>query len=178
MLCNKFTVIIVSVFFTFIISCKMQNNEQQKKRKITTEDLISANRYLVEKDASIIKDYVERNKLPMLETNTGLWYHIDKVGEGNFATKGDFVKVSYDVSLLDGTYCYSSDSLGFKSFRIGQGGVESGLEEGILLLRKGSKATFIMPPHRAHGLVGDDDMIPGRSILVYKVEVIELSTNN
>lgn len=177
MLYKKYYALIFSVLLMLTVSCKMQSNEQQKKRKISTEDLISANRYLVEKDASIIKDYVERNKLQMQETNTGLWYQIDKVGEGDFAVKGNVVKIAYDVSLLDGTTCYSSDSLGFKSFRIGQGGVESGLEEGILLLQKGSKATFIMPPHRAHGLVGDDDKIPGRSILLYKVEVIDLNNN-
>ena len=165
--------ILVLVFVCFL-SCKVQSGDKQKKRKITSEDLISVNRYMVEQDASAIKDYVERNGYQMLETETGLWYQIDKMGEGDPVQKGDVVKIGYDVSLLDGTHCYSSDSLGFKSFKVGQGGVVSGLEEGILFMRKGGKATFIMPPHRAHGLVGDDDKVPGRSILLYKVELIDL----
>ena len=110
----------------------------------------------------------------MKETKTGLWYHIDIEGEGELAVKGDVVELSYTIALLDGTACYSSDSLGNKQFKVGQGGVEPGLEEGILLLNKGAKATFIMPPHRAHGLVGDDDKIPGRKSIVYKVEVVDI----
>ncbi len=163
------TIIILCIVF---VSCKIQSNDRAEKRKVTSEELISVNRYMVEKDASIIKDYVERNEYNMLETETGLWYQIDKDGQGEYVKKGDVVKLAYEISLIDGTLCYTSDSLGHKMFKVGQGGVEAGLEEGVLLLRKGSKATFIMPPHRAHGLVGDDDKIPGRSILLYKVELI------
>ena len=167
-----------ALFFVLMIfclsNCKIQSSDKQEKRKVTAEELISVNRYMVEQDASAIKDYVERNNYQMLETETGLWYQIDEIGEGELVQKGDVVKIGYDILLLDGSLCYSSDSLGCKSFKVGQGGVVSGLEEGILLMRKGGKATFIMPPHRAHGLVGDDDKVPGRSILLYKVELIDL----
>lgn len=159
------------------VACKIQSKDKPEKREITDEELISVNRYMVGKDASIIKEYVLQNNFKMLETPTGLWYQIDKVGDGDTARKGDIVKIAYDIYLLDGTQCYSSDSLGYKSFKVGQGGVENGLEEGILLMQKGTKATFIMPPHRAHGLVGDDDKIPGRSTLLYKVELIDLKKN-
>jgi len=159
------------------VACKIQSKDKPEKREITDEELISVNRYMVGKDASIIKEYALQNNFKMLETQTGLWYQIDKVGDGDLARKGDIVKIAYDICLLDGTQCYSSDSLGYKSFKVGQGGVENGLEEGILLMQKGTKATFIMPPHRAHGLVGDDDKIPGRSILLYKVELIDLKKN-
>lgn len=165
---------LIIVFCFVIFSCKMQSADQKQTRKITAEDLINANRSLVGKDAAEIKKYLQENNIEMLETQTGLWYKIDKNGEGELASLGDIVEIGYTISLLDGTLCYSSDSLGYKTFKIGQGGVESGLEEGILLLKKGSKATFILPPHRAYGLVGDDDKIPGRSTLLYNVEVINL----
>lgn len=172
----RYSFIIVLLLLTSV-ACKIQNKDKSAKREVTDEELISVNRYMVGKDASIIKDYALKNDFEMLETETGLWYQIDKVGDGDLASKGDIVKIAYDIYLLDGTHCYSSDSLGYKSFKVGQGGVENGLEEGILLMQKGSKATFIMPPHRAHGLVGDDDKIPGRSILLYKVELIDLKKN-
>ncbi|GAF02191.1 FKBP-type peptidyl-prolyl cis-trans isomerase [Saccharicrinis fermentans] len=171
---NYKSVSIVALSLLIMGGCKLQSSDKPLKRKVTAEELISVNRYMVEQDASAIKEYVERNDYHMLETQTGLWYQIEEMGEGELVQKGDVVKIAYDVSLLDGTHCYSSDSLGYKSFKVGQGGVESGLEEGILLLRKGAKATFIMPPHRAHGLVGDDDKVPGRSTLLYKVELVDL----
>jgi FKBP-type peptidyl-prolyl cis-trans isomerase len=79
------------------------------------------------------------------------------------------------VSLLDGTECYNSDREGPKIFTIGRGGVESGLEEGILLMKEGSRAKFIMPPYLAHGLPGDGKRIPARAIIVYDVELISLN---
>lgn len=172
---NNSTKILAGLLVLFMCNCKMQSNEPQKRRPVTEEDLILANRQLVGRDAAAIKDYVELNELNMIETLTGMWYQIDEDGSGRLAKKNDIVEIAYDIYLLDGTPCYSSDKLGNKSFKIGQGGVESGLEEGILLLKVGSKATFIMPPHRAYGLVGDDDKIPGRTTILYKVEVISLN---
>ena len=82
--------------------------------------------------------------------------------------------INYSISLLDGTECYNSDDSGPRQFKIGQGGVESGLEEGILFMHEGDKARFIMPPHLAHGLLGDNHKIPARAIIIYEVELIKL----
>ncbi len=166
--------ITIGLIVSFFASCAVQNNDKEQKRRPTTEELISLNRRMVTLDADAIKEYIENNKLDMKETKTGLWFHIDKNGAGELVTKGDVVEIAYVINLLDGTTCYSSDSLGNKKFKVGQGGVEIGLEEGILLLNKGAKATFIMPPHRAYGLVGDDDKISGRKSIVYKVEVVNV----
>jgi FKBP-type peptidyl-prolyl cis-trans isomerase len=151
------------------------SGEKQKQRKeIPLETLIRINRSLVEKEQTQIKSYIQDHNLDMTQTGTGLWYHIEQMKEGPFVKKGQVVELNYKVSLLDGTECYNSDSLGVKSFLVGQGGVENGLEEGILLLKKGSRASFIMAPHLAHGLMGDDDKIPARAILFYEVEVLNV----
>ena len=113
----------------------------------------------------------------MSTTETGLWYQIYEHGTGDSARNGLIASLKYTVSLLDGTLCYTSDSTGEKTFLIGQGGVESGLEEGILLMRCGDKARFIMPPHLAHGLPGDNDKIPPRSTIVYQVELLNLTNH-
>jgi len=140
----------------------------------TEEALIGANRLLVQKDREKILAYVRRNNLTMKETPSGLWYGIERYGFGVKAQENARVTLKYRVSLLDGTVCYDSDSLGFKQFRLGKGGVESGLEEGVLLLKVGDKATFIMPPHLAHGLPGDGNKIPARSIIIYDVILIKV----
>ncbi len=111
----------------------------------------------------------------MKRTETGLYYMIHEHGTGPRAERGLYATIDYAVYLLNGTLCYASDSLNPKQFLIGQGGVESGLEQGILLLREGDKARFIMPPHLAHGLLGDDHKIPGRSVILYELEVLDIS---
>ena len=50
---------------------------------------------------------------------------------------------------------------------MGKGGIESGVEEGLAtLLRKGTEAILIIPPHLGHGNFGDRDKIPGNSVLI------------
>jgi FKBP-type peptidyl-prolyl cis-trans isomerase len=104
-----------------------------------------------------------------------LFYQIYEHGSGEAASTGKFVTINYLVSLLDGTICYNSDDSGSKKFIIGRSNEESGLEQGVLMMRVGDKARFIMPPHLAHGLLGDENKIPPRSIIVYEVELVEIS---
>lgn len=147
---------------------------EQSRRSITQEDLIEANRNLVSRDADAIKAYVDAHKLRFNETKTGLWVSVADSGQGKKVQKGQIISLNYRITLLDGTLCYSSEKSGPKEFLVGQGGVESGLEEAVLWLRKGAKASFILPPHLAYGLVGDNDQIPARATIIYDVEVVDL----
>ncbi|MDR1671843.1 MAG: FKBP-type peptidyl-prolyl cis-trans isomerase [Bacteroidales bacterium] len=142
-----------------------------------TEQLIRANQALIVKDAEFIKAYVERHQWQMRPAQSGLWYDIYDHGTGRKAALGKLAEIAYTLSLADSvhTVCYSSAQSGSKTFRIGQGGVEAGLEEGILLLREGDKARFILPPHLAHGLTGDNNCIPRRAVIVYDVELLNIS---
>jgi len=172
------------VINVFIISALLLSSctEETKKRKRRTKEEIDkyneslqiANKYLTTLDAERIANYAKRRKWKMKETKSGIWYEIYENGTGTKAEEGQVAVLNFRISLLDGTVCYSSDSVGAKEFAIGHGGVESGLEEGILLLHEGDKARIIMPPFRAHGLLGDMDKIPPRSIIVYELELLKL----
>ena len=144
---------------------------EHQKREI----LLRINQEMVEEEAQAIKKYAENQNWEMKTTETGLWYMIYKNGRGEKATSGKIVTLEYTLSLLNNAICYSSAEFGPMSFKMGFGGVESGLEEGVLLLREGDKARFIMPPHLAHGLTGDGDCIPMRAIIIYDVELVRVT---
>jgi FKBP-type peptidyl-prolyl cis-trans isomerase len=110
----------------------------------------------------------------MKETGTGLRYMIYRDGSGLKAEKGKVAILNYKLWLITGDLVYSSETNGPKSFLIGKGGVESGLEEGILLMKVGDKAKMILPSHLAHGLLGDEKKIPPRTAIVYDIELVEL----
>jgi FKBP-type peptidyl-prolyl cis-trans isomerase len=168
----------LSLFFIFLTLVACQQKQKQTTPEESAqyrEDLIKANQYLVKQDAATIAAFVKRHNWQMTSTKTGLWYSVIEKGSGPAVEKGCDVTLKYKISLLDGTLCYSSDSLGPKTFRVTQGGVESGLEEGVLLLHQGDKARFIMPPHLAHGLIGDQNKIPARASIVYEVEIINIA---
>jgi len=157
------------------LACCNRQNKQNDMVPMNSENLIQANRGLVTIDQERIASYANRHQWDMQTSKTGLWYQIYEHGSGDSAKTGMVAHINYSVSLLDGTLCYTSDSTGEKSFLIGQGGVESGLEEAILMMRIGDKARFIMPPHLAHGLLGDEKKIPARSTIVYQVDLINLT---
>ncbi len=165
---------LVVTFFLFY-NCSGQG---QKKgdvgRTLTFEEAIQMNQNQVKGEQYVIKKFVEDNNLNMQVTGTGLWYKITKTRDGIPVEKDKVISLNYEVMLMDSTICYSSDEDGVKTFLVGRGGVESGLEEGILLLKEGDEATFILPSHLAHGLVGDDNKIPSRAIIQYKVEVLKV----
>jgi FKBP-type peptidyl-prolyl cis-trans isomerase FkpA len=171
---SKTMVLILMMMSISSCSGSQNRNNDDKSNGIPLETYIKVNRSLVAKEQAKIKAYLDSQNIEMDVTGTGLWYSIDTPGEGPLIKRGQIVTINYQVKLLDGTICYNSDESGPREFEVGRGGVESGLEEGILLLKEGSKARFIMPPHLAHGLIGDDDEIPARAIIQYEVEVLDV----
>lgn len=136
------------------------------------EPLVKANQHLVRTEADDIETYMARHGLEMLETGSGLRYLIDGEGKGLPAEKGKVVRLHYTLRLLNGTTCYSSKEKGPMEFLVGRGGVESGLEEAILLMHEGDRGRFILPSHLAHGLPGDGDCIPAKAVVVYEIQLI------
>ena len=163
------------ILFFITFSCRRYHTQQAEQDTNAVElqkkeVLLRVNQQLVEEEAGSIGAYVKRSGWQMHTTESGLWYMIYEHGQGEKASTGKVATLACTLSLMDGTVCYS----GPKTFRLGQGGVETGLEEGILLMSVGDKARMIMPPHLAHGLTGDGNCIPQRAIILYDVELLSL----
>jgi len=170
---------IILLLTILIIGC---NSEGDKKPKISVSEakktLENINKGLVAKDREKIEAYIERHKLDSVSENqSGLFYLIWGEPSGPKPVTGNIVILDYKLSLLDGTLCYTSQNGKPKEFMVGHGGVESGLEMGILLMHQGQHAKFILPPHLAHGLLGDSDKIPPRSIIVYDIHLLSVIAN-
>jgi FKBP-type peptidyl-prolyl cis-trans isomerase FkpA len=159
-----------------LVSCgqSAQPVRKQPTESEIQESLIRVNRELNRRESIQIDTYIKKENLDVTRTGTGLRYQIYERGEGRIAKPGMHAKVSFTVSLLDGKVCYSSDSSGTESFLIDHDEVESGLHEGIKLMREGDRAKFILPSHLAHGLIGDKAKIPARSPIVYDIKLIQL----
>ena len=107
-------------------------------------------------------------------TESGLAYIITEKGTGEQAVAGMSVTVHYKGMLTDGTVFDSSFSRNEPiEFPLGEGRVIPGWDEGLLLLKKGSKAKLIIPSPLGYGESGAGAMIPANSILVFDVEVTD-----
>ncbi|MFZ1281290.1 MAG: FKBP-type peptidyl-prolyl cis-trans isomerase, partial [Ignavibacteriaceae bacterium] len=86
------------------------------------------------------------------------------------------IVVHYSGFLLDGTKFDSSVERDEPlTFMAGVGQVIPGWDEGLLLLKKGSKARLVIPDSLAYG---DRDLgkIPPKSTLVFDVEIVDVVT--
>jgi FKBP-type peptidyl-prolyl cis-trans isomerase len=159
-------------------SCYGPKNHEKDSGKIVPsmkESLLNANKQAVRAENEQIEEFVRRYNWQMTETGSGLRYNIYVIGNGEKATTGKIATLRYEVRLITGDIIYSSEKEGLKEFLIGRGGVESGLEEGILLLRVGDRAKFIIPSHLGFGLLGDQHKVPPKSTLIYDIELISLN---
>ncbi len=170
----KFLVFLLLIFSIF--ACKHKKIEKEKifSDKNYKKTLINVNKYLLKTEDEQIEDYIKRYKWDMKKTGTGLRYLIYKHGKGQKAKKNEIAKINYTIKLLNGDLCYSSEQQGPKEFIIGKGEMISGVEEGILLLRVGDKANFIIPSYLAYGVIGDQNKIPGNATLIYDIKLLNL----
>jgi FKBP-type peptidyl-prolyl cis-trans isomerase FkpA len=154
-----------------ISSCNSANNKYSSQHAPGKSEMADLNKYLIRKDKERIESYIERKNLKMKETSSGLWYLIVSEGAGKYFTDKDKVEMEYECSLLDGTLCYSSRELGPKEIILGKTSIESGLDQGLRMLKPGSEALFILPPFIAYGLPGDGKKIPSRAVIIYSVRI-------
>jgi len=167
--------IIYFLFLILLVACENeQNNYPVIDANQLKEALIERNINAVKKEQQQIEQYIKKHQLNPLKTGTGLHYQLIKQGEGEKAVEGQVAVISYEVTLLDGTQCYSTKEKGPEEFKVGKDNVESGLHEAITYLKKGDKAIVIIPSYLAHGLAGDFNKIPVRSTIIYTLELIEV----
>ncbi len=169
-----FMCIIITAFALNGCKDREQQTEDDFDPRSLKDPLIEANKHIVKTEDQHIADFVNRYGWQMNETGTGLRYQIHRPGNGMKAQQGMIAVLDYRVRLITGDVVYSSDETGYMEFVIGRGGVEAGLEEAILLMRKGDRGRFILPSYLAHGLLGDLDRIPSKATLIYEITLIDL----
>ena len=168
------SVLLVFMYMIVLSSCGQRNPDKSMDSRELKEPLIQENQRITREEARVMDRYIERRKWEMTETGTGLRYMIYEKGDGPQAKAGMRAKVDYEISLLDGTVCYTSEEKGPRTFTIGRDNVESGIHEGITYMRVGDKARLVIPSYLAHGLIGDQNRIPPRATLVVDLHLLEL----
>ena len=101
----------------------------------------------------------------------------------------DSVRAGKYVSVKYSGYIDESSETGVKGFKfdsnenqedtfnftVGKGKVIRGMDEGLIGLCKGAKATLILPPDYGYGTEGAFDDVPGGATLRFDVEVVNLT---
>ena len=113
----------------------------------------------------------------MKKTDSGLRYQDLKEGEGDKPRAGQTCEMHYTGWLWeDGKKGKKFDSShdrdqSFK-FRLGEGQVIKGWDEGVATMKIGGKRLLLLPPELAYGERGAGGVIPANATLLFEVELL------
>lgn len=109
-------------------------------------------------------------------TDSELKIYTEVEGDGPSPKAGQVVTVHYTGYLDTGKKFDSSvDRDQTFQFPIGVGRVIPGWDEGVAMMKKGGKATLIIPPHLGYGERGAGGVIPPNATLIFDVELIDIN---
>lgn len=112
-----------------------------------------------------------------ITTPSGLTYLITKKGTGRQPKTGETVVVHYTGMLTNGvTFDTSRERNEPFEFKLGEGRVIKGYDEGFSKLRVGDHAILVIPANLAYGSKGAGGVIPPDSTLIFVVELVDIKS--
>lgn len=172
---NRFSYLILLAIL--IGSCKQEKTDTSPPllgEKEVTSALIDVNRSIIKRNRDHIANFIKRTGWQLKETENGIWFGILEEGDGPVVKDNDQIEYIYKLRLIDGSYPNKSDEARINSISLGSGGVESGLEKGLKLMREGDSARIIVPPFFAHGNFGNQGDIPPGAILIFDIKLLKI----
>jgi len=104
---------------------------------------------------------------------SGVIVKVTKEGTGAVPTASDKVKVNYEGKLLSGKV-FDASSMHGGPAEFPLAGLVPCWSEGFQQLKVGAKAQLTCPSETAYGAQGQPPTIPGNSVLVFDVELLEI----
>jgi peptidylprolyl isomerase len=151
-----------------------EGTEKLKAAKAAAEEAMKASQVeLTDMAAWVKKNYPKAQK-----TASGLYYIVEKEGDGKQAVAGKLVKVHYTGKLITGQKFDSSyDRNEPIAFPLGQGRVIPGWDEGVAMMKEGGKMKLIIPYNLGYGEKGFGNVIPPKAPLIFDTELISVEDN-
>jgi FKBP-type peptidyl-prolyl cis-trans isomerase len=117
-----------------------------------------------------IQSYLTDNNIDAQQTETGLHYTINTVGDGEKPALTDNVTVTYTGYFInDVVFDASTENVSFDLETVIQG-----FSEGLTHLNEGGSGTLFIPAHLAYGNLGTFN-IPGGSVLIFDVALVSIN---
>jgi FKBP-type peptidyl-prolyl cis-trans isomerase FkpA len=143
---------------------------------------------LAAKETADMNKYIADKGLALTTTLSGLKYRITAPSIKRKPVAGDSVMVNYTGRTVEGKVFDSSIEADAKAgglvqpgrtyepiaFRVGQGMVIPGWDEGLLLLGEGAKATFVIPSKLAYADRGAGEDIKPFNTLIFDVQLMKV----
>ena len=141
----------------------------------------------LETEQAAIAQYLKDNSITVAPEESGIYFISNKKGSGKTITQGQIVKVNYVGKLLNGKLFDTNIESIAKENNVynpqrpyepmevpaGKGQLIPGFDEALLMMKKGGKATVIIPFAQAYGSRDMSPDIPAYSTLVFDIEIVD-----
>ena len=121
-----------------------------------------------EKNIEEIEKYLTDNGITAQKTESGLYYSVTKVGDGNFPTVQNNVKVNYKGYLTNKSVFDNGQNVEFPLAN-----VIKGWQEGIPKFSRGGAGYLFIPSSLGYGSAGAGTSIPGDAVLIFEVDLVD-----
>lgn len=177
----KISFLILSILT--LISCKQQQARMPVSRSSGEfmNESVERNKKLVKSEEAQIDSIIKSNpEIQYLASQKGYWYHYEVKNETDTLRpkKGDVAFFDYEIKDLKGNIIYTKEELKPQNYLVDKQNIMMGLRNGIKLMHKTEKVTFLFPSHMAFGYHGDDDKIGTNEPIICTVTLNDFKPEN
>lgn len=168
-----------------LVTCCSQKQEPRRpishKSGEFMKQSIERNKKLNQSEEKMIADIIKKDTAnDYIASTKGYWYFYNKknaVAQPKPA-KGDIALFDYEIKDLAGKIIYSQVELKPQIYLVDKQDFMMGIQDGIKLMQKGEKVTFLFPSHLAFGYHGDNNKIGTNKPLMCVVTLNDIKKEN
>ena len=145
------------------------------------EESVNLNKKINSVEEEAIKYYIAQDSLSSYHNSpNGFWYKylVKENARSSFPKIGDEVEFEYEINDLSDNVIYSKEILGVQKYIIDKENIESGIQNGLKLMKESEEVIFLFPSFNAFGYSGDREKIGIKQPLLYKVKLNKINKKN
>jgi gliding motility-associated peptidyl-prolyl isomerase len=172
------------LLFTLVllVSCS-----QQKARKPIShsegsfmKESAERNKKLVASEEKVIDSIIKSNPtIKYIASKKGYWYTYESKNKNDTLRpkRGDIAYFDYELKDIKGNLIYSKEELKPQIYTVDKQNIMMGLRDGIKLMHKNEKVTFLFTSNNAYGYHGDNNKISTNESLICSVTLNDFKSS-
>lgn len=164
-----------------LVTCCTQKQEPRRPVSHSSGEFmkqsIERNKKLNQNEEALIASIIKKDTAnTYLASTKGYWYYYNQKNtqEQPKPLRGDVVIFDYEIKDINGKVIYSQAELKTQNYLVDKQDFMKGIQDGIKLMQKGEKVTFLFPSHMAFGYHGDNNKITTNQPLICSVTLKDI----
>ena len=178
----KVSKLLASVFAVALLLSSCKNQEARKPVSYSSgsfmKESVERNKKLIAGEEAKIDSLIKKNPNDKyIASPKGYWYKYDiksTATDSITPKKGDVAYFDYEIKDLDGNVIYTELELRPQVYLVDKQNIMMGMRDGIKLMKKGEKITFLFPSHAGYGYHGDDRRIGPNQTLMTTISLRDI----